>query len=138
MISYSLTHWSVYRRYYCICTDSQKNNTYFSHASSEPSTNTFAQYLLNLVVEILLLIVLRLGFCCRSKCVWLCGDRLQGLVSYLMACLLCFRFYRNVPKSVRTDMPGQTVQTQIRMLAVWSESTLFAIPSASFGLFTIW
>ena len=34
-----------------------------------------------------------------------------------------------------TDMSGQTVQTQIRQLvqAVWSGSTLFAIPSASFG-----
>ena len=32
-----------------------------------------------------------------------------------------------------TDMPGQTVQTQIRLLrAVWSGSTLFAILSASF------
>ena len=42
--------------------------------------------------------------------------------------------------SFRTDMPGQTVQTQIRLLqgAVWSESTLFAIPSASFGLITLW
>ena len=32
--------------------------------------------------------------------------------------------------SFRTDMPGQTVQTQ----RVWSVSTLFAILSASFGL----
>ena len=45
--------------------------------------------------------------------------------------------------SFRTDMSGQTVQTQIRLLlkakgAVWSGSTLFAIPSASFGLITIW
>ena len=42
--------------------------------------------------------------------------------------------------SFRTDMPGQTVQTQIRLLlgAVWSGSTLFAIPSASFGLNTLW
>ena len=31
--------------------------------------------------------------------------------------------------SFRTDMPGQTVQTQIR---------LFAIPSASFGPITLW
>ena len=40
-----------------------------------------------------------------------------------------------------TDMPGQTVQTQIRLLptgAVWSGSTLFAIPSALFGLITLW
>ena len=62
--------------------------------------------------------------------------------------------------SFRPDMPGQTVQTQIRLLleeqsdqglhclpdpdqtaprgAVWSGSTLFAIPSASFGLTTLW
>ena len=49
--------------------------------------------------------------------------------------------------SFRTDMPGQTVQTQIRLLleersdqglAVWSGSALFAIPSASFGLITPW
>ena len=58
--------------------------------------------------------------------------------------------------SFRTDMPGQTVQTQIRLLleeqsdqglhclqtaprgAVWSGSTLFAIQSASFGLITLW
>ena len=33
--------------------------------------------------------------------------------------------------SFRTDMPGQKVQTQIRLL-------LFAIPSASFGLITLW
>ena len=39
--------------------------------------------------------------------------------------------------SFRTDMPGQTVQTQIRG-AVWSGSTLFAIPSALFGLITLW
>ena len=38
--------------------------------------------------------------------------------------------------SFRTDSSGQTVQTQIR--AVWSGSTLFAIPSASFGLITLW
>ena len=31
--------------------------------------------------------------------------------------------------SFRTDMPGQIVQTQIR---------LFAIPSALFGLITLW
>ena len=36
-----------------------------------------------------------------------------------------------------TDRSGQTVQTQIRE-AVWSGSTLFAIPSASFGLITLW
>ena len=42
--------------------------------------------------------------------------------------------------SLRTHRPGQTVQTQIRLLLeeqidgeVWSGSTLFAIPSASFG-----
>ena len=29
--------------------------------------------------------------------------------------------------SFRTDMPGRTVQTQIRLLLVWSGSTLFAI-----------
>ena len=42
--------------------------------------------------------------------------------------------------SFRTDMPEQTVQTQIRLLlgAVWSGSTLFAIPSESFGLITLW
>ena len=39
--------------------------------------------------------------------------------------------------SFRTDIPGQTVRNQIRLiLAVWSVSTLFAIPSASFGLTT--
>ena len=37
--------------------------------------------------------------------------------------------------SFRTDRPGQTVQTQIRLLL---ESTLFAIPSASFGLISVW
>ena len=36
-----------------------------------------------------------------------------------------------------TDMPGQTVQTQIRLL-LWSRSTLFAMPSAWFGLITLW
>ena len=54
--------------------------------------------------------------------------------------------------SFRTDTSEQTVQTQIRLLlansadpdqtaprgAVWSGSTLFAIPSASFGLITLW
>ena len=51
--------------------------------------------------------------------------------------------------SFRTDRPGHTVQTQIRLLeeqsdqtapggAVWSGSTLFAIPSASFGLISVW
>ena len=39
-------------------------------------------------------------------------------------------------QSFRTDMPGQTVQTKIRG-AVWSGSTLFAIPSALFGLITL-
>ena len=40
--------------------------------------------------------------------------------------------------SFRTDRPGQTVQTQVRQLGpVWSGSTLFAIPSASFGCITI-
>ena len=39
-----------------------------------------------------------------------------------------------------TDRSCQTVQTQIRLLllgAVWSSSTLFAIPSASFGCMTL-
>ena len=36
--------------------------------------------------------------------------------------------------SFRTDRSGQTVQTKIR---VWSESTLFAIPSASFACITL-
>ena len=42
--------------------------------------------------------------------------------------------------SFRTDRSEQTVQTQIRLLleAVWSGSTLFAIPFASFGLITLW
>ena len=40
--------------------------------------------------------------------------------------------------SFQTDMPGQTVQTQIRLLLVWSGSTLFAIPSALFELITLW
>ena len=35
--------------------------------------------------------------------------------------------------SFRTDIPGQTVQTPIRLLSI-----LFAIPSASFGLITLW
>ena len=43
--------------------------------------------------------------------------------------------YCNDPKF--SDMPGQTVQTQIRQ-PVWSGSTLFAILSASFGLITLW
>ena len=38
--------------------------------------------------------------------------------------------------SFRTDRSGQTVQTQIRG-AVWSGSTLFAIPSASFGCISL-
>ena len=38
--------------------------------------------------------------------------------------------------SFRTDRSGQTVQSQIRR-AVWSGSTLFAIPSASFGCITL-
>ena len=42
-----------------------------------------------------------------------------------------FQAYRNDP-SFRVRRPGQTVQTQIRG-TVWSGSTLFAIPSASFG-----
>ena len=39
----------------------------------------------------------------------------------------------------RTDRSGQTMQTQIRLLlgAVWSGSTLFAMPSASFGCITL-
>ena len=42
--------------------------------------------------------------------------------------------------SFRTDMPGQTVQTLIRLLvgAVWSGSALFAILSASFKHITLW
>ena len=43
--------------------------------------------------------------------------------------------------SFRTDMPGLTVQTQIRLLLEEQSdpgSTLFAIPSASFGLITLW
>ena len=42
--------------------------------------------------------------------------------------------------SFRTDRSGQTVQTQITAPrgAVWSGSTLFAIPSALFGLVTLW
>ena len=39
--------------------------------------------------------------------------------------------------SFRMDMPGQTVQTQIRG-AVSSESTLFAILSESFGFIALW
>ena len=42
----------------------------------------------------------------------------------------------------RTHLPGQTVQTQIRLLREQSDqglqSTLFAIRSASFGLITLW
>ena len=41
-------------------------------------------------------------------------------------------------QSFRTDMHGQTVQTQIRLGAVWSGSTLIAILSASFGLISQW
>ena len=41
-----------------------------------------------------------------------------------------------------TDMPGQTVQTadpdQTAPKGVWSGSTLFAIPSASFGHIILW
>ena len=40
-----------------------------------------------------------------------------------------------------TDTPGQTVQTQIRLLLEEQSDqgpTLFAIPSASFGLITLW
>ena len=61
--------------------------------------------------------------------------------------------------SFQTDLPGQTVQIQIRAVwsgstlfaansadpdqtaprgAVWWGSTLFAIPSASFALITLW
>ena len=44
--------------------------------------------------------------------------------------------------SFQTDMSGQTVQTQIRLLLEEQSdqglSTLFAIPSASFGLITLW
>ena len=36
-----------------------------------------------------------------------------------------------------TDRSGQTVQIQISVLLVWSGSTLFAIPSASFGCITL-
>ena len=49
--------------------------------------------------------------------------------------------------SFRSDRPEQTVQSQIRLLlqeqsdqgvgAVWSGSTLFAIPSAPFGCITL-
>ena len=52
---------------------------------------------------------------------------IEGMILYIN--------YRNDPKF--SDMPGQTVQTQIRLL-LWSGSTLFAIPSASFGLITLW
>ena len=47
----------------------------------------------------------------------------------------CNVLYTVMILSFRADRPGQTVQTQIRLLL---ESTLFAIPSASFGLITIW
>ena len=42
--------------------------------------------------------------------------------------------------SFRTDRSRQTVQTQIRLLlgAVWSGSSLFAIPFASFGQNILW
>ena len=42
--------------------------------------------------------------------------------------------------SIGTDRPKQTVQTQIRLLLKSSliGSTLFAIPSAPFGLITGW
>ena len=42
--------------------------------------------------------------------------------------------------SFRTDMPGQTVQTQIRLLLEEQsdQSLQFAIPSASFGLIILW
>ena len=43
--------------------------------------------------------------------------------------------YRVMFLSFQTDRSRQTVQTQIRG-AVWSGSTLFAIPSASFGCIT--
>ena len=44
------------------------------------------------------------------------------------------RHYRNFPK-FQTDRSGQTVQTQIRLLLLGS--TLFAMPSASFGCITL-
>ena len=40
--------------------------------------------------------------------------------------------------SFRTDRSGQTVQTQTRLLLVWSGSSLFAIPFASFGQNVLW
>ena len=39
--------------------------------------------------------------------------------------------------SFRTDMPGQTVQTQIRLL-FYQGLHCFDIPSASLGLITLW
>ena len=57
------------------------------------------------------------------------------------ACLLVIYYpssYTVIFLSFRTDRPGQTVQTQIRLLLeAWSGSTLFAIPSASFGCITL-
>ena len=51
--------------------------------------------------------------------------------------MLC-KTYRNDPK-FSTDMPGQTVQTQIRLLEEQSDQGLHcAIPSALFGLITPW
>ena len=49
--------------------------------------------------------------------------------------------YRKNLKSFRAGRSEQTVPTQIRLLlkgAVWSGSTLFAIPSASFWGITVW
>ena len=52
---------------------------------------------------------------------------------------VCLKTVTVMILSFWTDMPGQTVQTQIRLEEQsGSGSTLFAIPSASFGLITLW
>ena len=48
-------------------------------------------------------------------------------------------WYRNDPKfSDRYDWANSADPDQTAPRAVWSGSTLFAIPSASFGLTTLW
>ena len=59
------------------------------------------------------------------------------LITQWTAALIFFRLTEMcfIKQMLRTtDMPGQTVQTQIKL----SGSTLFAILSASFGLITLW
>ena len=57
---------------------------------------------------------------------------------YVLTTIILFIItYTVIFLSFRTDSSGQTVQTQIRLLPVWSGSNLFAIPSTSFGCITL-